>query len=119
MLVALDDVLASIADPVARDEVSRIRARVHDGTALHRAVAEGTLFPSVLGRLVAVGEESGRLEQFLERAAALCEERAERMLQRLVTLAEPAMVLVFGILVAFVALSLLQALYGIDAGSFR
>jgi len=119
MLVALDDVFASIADPVARDEVSRIRARVHDGTALHRAVAEGTLFPSVLGRLVAVGEESGRLEQFLERAAELCEERAERMLQRVVTLAEPTMVLVFGILVAFVALSLLQALYGIDAGSFR
>jgi len=119
LLVALDDVFASIADPVARDEVSRIRARVHDGTALHRAVAEGTLFPAVLGRLVAVGEESGRLEHFLARAAELCEERAERMLQRLVTLAEPAMVLLFGVLVAFVALSLLQALYGIDAGAFR
>jgi len=119
LLIALDDVLASIADPVARDEIGRIRARVHDGTALHRAVAEGTLFPSVVGRLVAVGEESGRLEQFLERAADLCEERAERILQRLIAFAEPGMILVFGILVAFVALSLLQALYGIDAGAFR
>jgi type II secretory pathway component PulF len=68
---------------------------------------------------VAVGEESGRLEQFLERAADLCEERAERILQRLIAFAEPGMILVFGILVAFVALSLLQALYGIDAGAFR
>jgi type II secretory pathway component PulF len=119
LLTALDDVLASIADPVTQDEIKRVRARVHDGAALHRAVAEGALFPPVLARLVAVGEESGRLEEFLISAAELCEERAERILQRLVALAEPAMILVFGVLVAFVALSLLQALYGIDAGAFR
>ncbi len=119
LLLALDDVLASIADPLARDETSRIRDRVHDGVALHRAVSEGTLFPPVLGRLVAVGEESGKLEEFLTRAADFCEDRAERILARLVALAEPAMILVFGALVAFVALSLLQALYGIDASAFR
>jgi type II secretory pathway component PulF len=119
LLTALDDVHASIADPVARDEIGRIRARVHDGAALHRAVAEGSLFPPVLARVVAVGEESGRLEEFLTRAAELCEERAERMLQRLVALVEPAMILLFGILIAFVALSLLQAIYGIDASAFR
>lgn len=119
LLVALDDVLASIVDPLAREEIARIRERVHDGAALHRAVAEGALFPTVLGRLVAVGEESGRLEEFLTRSADFCEERAERILARLVALAEPTMILIFGILVAFVALSLLQSLYGIDAGAFR
>ena len=119
LLTALEDVLASIADPVAKEEITRLRARVHDGMALHRAVAEGTLFPPVVARLVAVGEESGQLEEFLRSAAELCEERAERILQRLVALAEPAMILVFGVLVGFVALSLLQALYGIDAGAFR
>ena len=119
LLTALDDVLSSIANPVAQDEIKRVRSRVHDGVALHRAVAEGALFPPVVARLVAVGEESGRLEELLISAAELCEERAERILQRLVALAEPAMILVFGVLVAFVALSLLQALYGIDAGAFR
>ena len=119
LLVALDDVLASIADPLAQDETARIRDRVHDGVALHRAVSEGALYPPVLGRLVAVGEESGKLQEFLTRAADFCEDRAERILARLVALAEPAMILVFGALVAFVALSLLQALYGIDAAAFR
>ena len=119
LLLALDDVLDSIADLVARDEVERIRASVHDGLALHRAVAQGTLFPPVLARLIAIGEESGRLAEFLRHAAELCEERAERLLQRLVALIEPAMILVFGVLIAFVALSLLQALYGIDAGALR
>lgn len=119
LLLALDDVLASVADAAAEREVQRVRDEVHDGSALHRALAAGTLFPPVLARLVAVGEESGRLGEFLTRAAELCEDRAERMLQRLVALIEPAMILVFGVLIAFVALSLLQALYGIDAGAFR
>ena len=119
LLLALDDVLDSIADPVAQDEVERIRECVHDGVALHRAIAQGSLFPPVLARLIAIGEESGRLAEFLRHAADLCEERAERLLQRLVALIEPTMILVFGVLIAFVALSLLQALYGIDAGNLR
>ena len=43
----------------------------------------------------------------------------ERATQRLATLAEPVMIVVFGLIVAFVAMSLLQAIYGINAGSFR
>jgi len=119
MLVALDDVLASIADSAAEEEIRRVRDRIHDGSALYPAIAGGALFPPVLGRLIGIGEESGRLSEFLTRGAELCEERAERMLQRLVALVEPAMILLFGLLIAFVALSLLQALYGIDAGAFR
>jgi general secretion pathway protein F len=119
LLQALDDVIASIADPVARESIARIRDHVHDGSALHRAVGQSNLFPPVLARLIAVGEESGRLADFLQRAAEFCEERAERALQRLVALIEPAMILVFGVLIAFVALSLLQALYGIDATTLR
>ena len=47
------------------------------------------------------------------------EERTERATQRLAALAEPAMIIAFGAIVAFVALSLLQAIYGINASSFR
>lgn len=119
LLTALDDTFDSLSDPLARDEVARVRARVREGRSLHGALAEGSLFPPVLARLVAVGEESGSLRAFLERSAELCEERAERTLERLVTFIEPAMIVAFGILIAFVALSLLQAIYGVDATTFR
>ena len=119
LLIALDDALQSLADPLARDEVARIRARVRDGMALNAAIAAGTLFPPLLARLVAVGEEASRLEEFLTRTADICEDKAERLLQRLVALAEPAMIIGLGGLVAFVALSLLQAIYGVDASAFR
>lgn len=119
LLGALESVVRSIADPLARDETERIRTRVREGASLYHAVAEGSLFPPVLSEMVAVGEEASQLASFLTRAAELLEAGAERTVQRLVALAEPAMIVVFGGVVAFVALSLLQAIYGINADAFR
>ena len=53
------------------------------------------------------------------KAADIFEERTERATQRVAALAEPVMIVIFGAIVAFVALSLLQAIYGINAESFR
>ena len=119
LLSALDDAIDSLNDPLARDDVARIRSRVREGTALKTAVAEGSLFPPLLSQLIAVGEDSGRLRDFLIKAADIFEDKTERATQRLVTLAEPAMIVTFGSVVAFVALSLLQAIYGVNASSFK
>ncbi len=119
LLAALEDAQESLGDPLARDEAARIRLRVREGAALHQAIAEGGLFPPLLTHVVAVGEEAARLEEFLLKAADILEERTERVLQRLVALLEPALIVFFGGVVGFVALSLFQAIYGINAGSFR
>jgi type II secretory pathway component PulF len=119
LLGALDDVTDSLADAAARAAVARIRTRVREGVALNRAIAEGTLFPPLLAELVSVGEQSGRLHDFLTKAADVFERRTERATARLVAMAEPAMIVVFGGVVGFVALALLQAIYGVNAGSFR
>jgi len=119
LLAALDDTVESIGDPNARDDAARIRTRVREGSSLRAAVAESPLFPPLLAQLVGVGEEAGQLQTFLMKAADIFEERTDRATQRVATLLEPAMIVVFGAMVAFVALSLLQAIYGINASSFR
>lgn len=119
LLSALDDTIESVGDPLARDEAIRIRSRVREGVALNRAIGEAGFFPPMLTQLVTVGEEAGQLQQFLLKAADILEERTERLLQRLVSLIEPMMILFFGGIVGFVALSLLQAIYAVNAGSFR
>lgn len=119
LLSALEDTIESVGDPLARDEAIRIRSRVREGVALHRAIGEVPFFPPILTQLVTVGEEAGQLQQFLLKAADILEERTERLLQRLVSLIEPVMILFFGGIVGFVALSLLQAIYSVNAGSFR
>lgn len=119
LLAALDDTTGSLSDPLARDEALRVRGRLREGSTLSAALADGSLFPPLLAQLAAVGEEAGRLEELLGKAADILEERTERATQRLVALAEPAMIAFFGVVVGFVALSLLQAIYGVNAGAFR
>ncbi len=119
LLTALDDTIESIGDPIARDDAVRIRTAVREGSSLRNAVATSSLFPSLLAQLIGVGEDAGQLQVFLMKAADIFEERTERATQRLAALAEPAMIVIFGVIVAFVALSLLQAIYGINANSFK
>jgi len=118
LLLALEDARDCMTDSVAQAETDRIRTRVREGSSLHAAIAEGGLFPSILTQLVALGEEAGQLANFLLKAADLLEKKTERALERLVALVEPAMIVGFGGIVAVVALALLQAIYGVNAGSF-
>jgi general secretion pathway protein F len=118
LLSALTNTRDCMSDPVAREETDRVRTRVREGGALNVALAERPLFPPVLAQLVALGEEAGRLSAFLLKAADLLERRTEQAVERLVALAEPVMIVLFGGLVALVALALLQAIYGVNAGSF-
>lgn len=119
LLSALADARDCTADAVARTETERIRTRVREGSSLNVAIAERPFFPPVLAQLVALGEDAGRLADFLLKAADLLERRTERTLERMVALVEPVMIVTFGGLVALVALALLQAIYGVNAGSFR
>jgi len=119
LLSALADARDCMSDPVARAETDRIRTRVREGSSLNAAIGEKALFPPVLAQLVALGEEAGRLADFLLKSADLLERKTERAVERMVALAEPAMIVGFGGVVAVVALALLQAIYGVNAGSFR
>ena len=118
LLLALEDARDCMTDSVAQAETDRIRMKVREGVSLNAAIAEGGVFPPVLAQLVALGEEAGRLADFLLKAAELLEKKTERALERLVALVEPAMIVGFGGIVAVVALALLQAIYGVNAGSF-
>ncbi len=118
LLLALQDARDCMTDAVAQAETDRIRTLVREGSSLNAAIAQGGLFPPVLAQLVALGEDAGRLSDFLLKAAELLERKTERTLERLVALVEPAMIVGFGGIVAVVALALLQAIYGVNARSF-
>lgn len=118
VLGALASAEATVSDPAVRARLAKVRSSVREGNALHMALATSGRFPPMLCQLVALGEATGKVPAFLDKAAAIAEERVERRLQRLVALAEPAMIIAFGGIVGFVALALLKAVYSVNAGSF-
>jgi type II secretory pathway component PulF len=119
LLSALDDTIAPVGDALAESALIRVRSAVREGASLTAAITAEPIFPPLLAQLTAVGEESSRLPDFLLKAAQLFEERSDRNTQRLVALAEPAMIVIFGVVIGFIALSVLQAIYSVNAGSFR
>jgi general secretion pathway protein F len=94
----------------------RAAAAVGEGGALAPALA-GTLPPLAL-QMLAAGEESGRLEELCLRVAVTYDGEVRRAVRAAVALLEPALILVFGGLVGFVALAMLQAIYGINLRTF-
>ncbi|MDQ8153411.1 MAG: type II secretion system F family protein [Gemmatimonadota bacterium] len=116
---ALDDAADAASDPLLAEALRGVRVRVVAGSTMHGALQADGLFSDIFVALVATGEEAGRLVDFLERAADFFEQRTERGAQRLVALAEPAMIVAFGVVVGGIALSLLQAIYGINPAGLR
>jgi len=76
----------------------------------------GVLPPLAL-ELVSAGEESGSLAELSMQAGVRVDDDAQRALRRLVSFVEPSLILLFGLLVGFVALAMLQAIYSVNAAT--
>lgn len=95
-------------------ELERATQNVMRGNGLASSLL-GILTPMAV-QLLAVGEESGRLDSLALRAAASHDEEVRRRLRTMASLLEPALILLFGAVVGFVALAMLQAIYAVNAG---
>ena len=86
---------------------------------MRNAVKTMWFLPAVAFQLISVGERSGDLSSHLLMSADILERDVERRMDRLMVMAEPIMILVFGGLIGLVALALLQAVYGMQGGAWR
>jgi type II secretory pathway component PulF len=114
ILPALETTAEAQADAAVALDVLRVREEVRAGDGLAVSLRRGGVYPFSFLQMVEVGEEGGRLPDMLERAAEAMEGEVERSIDRLLRLVEPVMIVAFGGAVGFVALSLLQAIYGIQ-----
>ncbi|AHG91939.1 Type II secretion system F domain-containing protein [Gemmatirosa kalamazoonensis] len=92
------------------------RAAVDVGRGERVAAALAPVLPPLAAQLVAAGEESGRLDELCLRAADTYDAEVRRALRTAVGLVEPALIVLFGAVVGFVALAMLQAVYSINVG---
>jgi len=116
ILPALDAAAEAVGDVTLAGRLRRARERVAGGEPLSAALQhEAACAPSALP-VLAVGEASGQLALMATRAGDLAAKDAERRLTTLVGLLEPALIVGFGGMVAFVAAALLQAVYSLRPG---
>jgi type IV pilus assembly protein PilC len=98
---------------VYRRALAQARDAMMRGEGLARPLAETKLFPGAAAQMLRVGEDSGTLDLQLETAAEYYESELNYKVKRLTTLFEPIVIVTMGVIVGFVAIALVSAMYGI------
>ncbi len=98
---------------VYRDALNKVREEMLEGQGLFGPVSRTGLFPGAAQQMFRVGEETGTLDQQLEVAADYYSRELEAKVDRATALFEPAIIILMGLVVGFVAVALVSAMYGI------
>lgn len=116
LIAALDAAGDAAGDAAVAARLRRARERVSQGAPIAASLEREEAISLSALQLVSVGESSGRLGEMTLRAGSLAAQEAERGLRTAVTMLEPMLIVAFGIVVAFVAAALLQAVYSLRPG---
>ena len=107
LVTALDISGRAIGNRYLARHLVTVGQRVREGEALSAAMAARGVFPGVAIRMIEVGESTGALQEMLNSVADFYDEDIETTLGRFITLIEPALLIIMGIVIA----GLLLALY--------
>ncbi|GIZ11641.1 type II secretion system F family protein [Pseudomonas sp. NCCP-436] len=99
LIDALDSVAGATGNVVFRNAVNKIKVDVSSGVQLNFSMRQADIFPSMAVQMTAIGEESGSLDEMLDKTASYYEEEVDNAVDNLTTLMEPMIMAVLGVLV--------------------
>ena len=111
LLQALEVANSTISNVELQRATGNAKAAVREGASLASALTATGQFPMFVSNMVAVGEESGSLEQALLKVAATYERETDRTLRALTTIMEPLLIVVVGLVVMFIVISMLLPIF--------
>ncbi|PAU66019.1 type II secretion system protein F [Pseudomonas sp. PIC25] len=96
---ALDSVSGATGNVVFKSAVNKIKQDVSTGMQLNFSMRTTAVFPAMAVQMTAIGEESGALDDMLDKVASFYEEEVDNMVDSLTSLMEPMIMAVLGVLV--------------------
>lgn len=104
---------AATNNTVFRNALTEARAAMMRGEGMAGPLAATNLFPGAARQMFAVGEGTGNLDEQLHAAANYLDRELDYKIKRFTTFIEPAVIIAVGVIVGFVAVALISAMYGI------
>jgi general secretion pathway protein F len=114
VLEALGTVQGVVGNRLLARAISQVQARVREGKGMARPLGESGLFPPLALNMIAVGEETGKLETMLAEVASYYDQEVKRSTKRLTALLEPTLILAMGLIIGVVVVSMLLAIFSIN-----
>lgn len=113
LLDALKIMSSTINNQLLEEQINQMVVEVERGVPLSTPMQRAGHFPKLIGQMVSVGEQTGKLDQVLSKVAEYYENETSNTIKSLSSLIEPVILLVVGAGVAFLIFSILMPIYQI------
>jgi len=121
ILQALETVAGTVDNDIISDAVLDARARIREGDRIGDPLQKSKMFPPMVVQMISIGEESGALDQMLQKIADFYEQEVDSALQSLTAAIEPVMIVFLGGAVGFIVIAmflpLVALIQGLSGGS--
>lgn len=111
---ALDLSIRSAGNLAMERDLAPVLEGVRKGRGVAAPIAATNALPRLASHMLAVGEESGKLDEMLLKVAADCEHEVKTAVKRALSTLEPAIILVMALVVGFIVISMLLAVFSLN-----
>ncbi|HEX9446140.1 MAG TPA: type II secretion system F family protein [Candidatus Binatia bacterium] len=114
LLEAIGTVHGVVGNRLIARAIAQVQVRVREGKGMVGPLTESGLFPPLALHMIAVGQETGRLEGMLVNVADHFDQEVKRATKRLTSMLEPIMIVGLGLTIGTVVVSMLTAIFSIN-----
>lgn len=111
LVSGLEAVEKVIGNKVVERKLSIAREQILKGINLSEALGETKAFPPMLNSMIKIGEESGKLDEILDRTANFYDEELDTSIKQFTTIIEPIMIVIMGGIIAFIVLAMMMPMF--------
>jgi len=104
-------VASVLENKIAEEAIMKVRERVVKGEGLSGPISEFEIFPKMLSSMIKIGEESGSLDDILNKTADFYEDEVEQTIQTVTSLLEPLMIVLMGDMVGTMILAIIIPMF--------
>lgn len=108
---ALQIVSTVVGNKIAESALVKIRDKVMRGESLYTSMVESNIFPPMLYSMIKIGEETGSLDDILNKTADFYDEELEAVIQATVALMEPVLIVIMGLIIGTMIISVMVPMF--------
>ncbi len=114
VLNAIEILEGMTRNDIIKDVLAKAKAQIAEGVGVAMSMSGNTIFPSLMVKMVQVGEESGSLPQVLDRSSNYYEKKLDASVMTMISVLEPSMIVVVGGIVLVVLLALYMPIFSMS-----
>lgn len=111
LISALEMVSQVAGNKVAENALIKVKDKVMIGENLYSSMKETNVFPTMLYSMIKIGEDTGSLDDILNKTADFYDEELENTIQKSVAFIEPLLIVVMGLTIGFIVISIMLPMF--------